>query len=104
MNSIPFLNGFVHVESATLPFACRHPQIQQEPCGMHGVRVVSRFRRPDVELIGIPRCDARRINQCRKLHTQSEKCVVTLFHIPDDLHAVFEFQFQFHSPSSYVAR
>lgn len=95
MWSIPVLNGFVHIEPTTLPFACRHPQIQQEPGGMHGVRVGSRFRCPDVQLVGIPRCDARRVNQCRKLHTQSEKCVVTLFHIPDDLHVDLNFDSNF---------
>ena len=62
---------------------------------MHGVCVVSRFRRPDVELIGIPRCDARRIVQCRKLYTQSEKCVVILFHISDDLHVDLSFDSNF---------
>ena len=62
---------------------------------MHGVRVGRGFCCPDVELVWIPRCDARRIDQCRKLHTQSEKCVVTLFHIPDDLHVVLNFDSNF---------
>ncbi len=62
---------------------------------MHGIRICRRFSGPDVELIGIPRRDARRVVQCRKLHTQSEKCVVTLFHIPDDLHVVLNFDSNF---------
>ena len=62
---------------------------------MHGVCVGSGFCSPNVELVGIPRRDARRVVQCRKLHTQSEKCVVTLFHIPDDLHVVLNFDSNF---------
>ena len=62
---------------------------------MHGIRVVRRFRRPDVELIRIPGRNTGCVQQCRKLHSQTKKGDVVLLHISDVLHATFEFQGQF---------